>query len=157
MNINVVKIRFKFQNNIDEYTYKYYPFQYCCEQLKDYPAIEFDTELDDSLNENWEDVVPRFSIMREEPVVWEDYTDTIYTKINYCPFCGQKININIVGEEDWTARYASLEAEKDAKKAKMNKTDSKTESARLEKEIGEINYKLNGMYYFNEYSTDSKV
>ena len=44
MNIDIVRIHFKDNYGDDEYSYKYLPFQYCCEYLKNCPVISFGTE-----------------------------------------------------------------------------------------------------------------
>lgn len=154
MNIDVVKIHFK-ENGCDEYAYKYLPFEYCCDRLKNFSYIEFNAEYDQNdpnayCDEN-DNIIPGFSITFEELVAWEDYTDTVHYRINYCPFCGQKININIIREEDKSCQYSVMSTLRDSKRGLSLKTDSKSECDRLYKEIEELDNKLNELWEFGEY------
>lgn len=154
MNIDVVRIHFK-EKGCDEYSYKYIPFEYCCDKLKDSEYIKFNDEYNyNDPNEYFdkeENVIPGFSITFEEPVAWEDYTEPVYHRINYCPFCGQKININIVREEDKSYQYAVMSALRDSKKELSLKTDSKSEYDRLCNEIKDLDAKLGEFWNFGEY------
>lgn len=154
MNIDVVRIHFK-DKGCDEYSYKYLPFEYCCDRLKNFDYIEFNAEYDRSdpnayCDEN-DNIIPGFSITFEEPVAWEDYNDTVYYRIDCCPFCGQKININIVREEDRTGQYAAMKHLSEVKNELSLKTDSKSEYYKLFSEIREIDQEINEFMDFGEY------
>lgn len=154
MNIDVVRIHFK-DKGCDEYSYKYLPFEYCCDRLKNFDYIEFNAEYDRSdpnayCDENG-NIIPGFSITFEEPVAWEDYNDTVYYRIDYCPFCGQKININIVREEDRAGQYAVMKYLREVKNELSLKTDSKSEYYKLFSEIREIDQEINEFMDFGEY------
>lgn len=154
MNIDVIRIHFKDEGR-DEYSYKYLPFEYCCDKLKNFNYIEFNAEYDrndpNAYCDEYDNIIPGFSITFEEPVAWEDYTDTVYYRINCCPFCGQKININIVREEDKSYQYAVMSALRDSKKELSVKTDSKSEYDKLRNEVRDIDAKLCEFWGFGEY------
>ena len=157
MNIDVVRVHFK-DKGCDEYSYKYLPFEYCCDRLKNFDYIEFNAEYDRSgpnayCDEN-DNIIPGFSITFDEPVAWEDYNDTVYYRIDYCPFCGQKININIVREEDKSYQYAVMSALRDSKKELSLKTDSKSEYDRLRNEVRDIDAKLDEFWGFGKYHVE---
>lgn len=154
MNIDVVRVHFK-EKGCDEYSYKYLPFQYCCDKLKNAEYIVFGDDYDyldpNDCCDEYDYTIPRFSITVDEPVDWEDYTELAYYKINYCPFCGQKININIVRDEDKSYQYAVMSALRDSKKELSLKTDSKSEYDRLCNEIKDLDAKLGEFWNFGEY------
>lgn len=94
MNIDVIRIHYQDKDGWDDYSYKYIPFEYCCDKLKDSEYIKFNDECDRNdpnayCDEN-DNIIPGFSITFEEPVAWEYYDEPIYHRINYCPFCGRK-------------------------------------------------------------------
>ena len=79
---------------------------------------------------------------------WDDCRDIItnYKAINYCPFCGEKINIEIVNTIDKTAEYEKLINKRDSLNIQRRKTDSKKEERELSEEI-EILDKQIKMFY----------
>ena len=159
MNIDVIRIRFK-DKGYDEYSYKYLPFEYCCDKLKNCDYIVFSNDYDYSEPDEYCDVydntIPGFSIWREEPQAWEELPENCYYRIGYCPFCGQKININIVREEDKSYQYAVMSALRDSKNELSLKTDSKSEYNRLYREMRELDQKLNNEFWnFGEYKWDT--
>ena len=155
MNIDVVRIHYQDNYGDDEYSYKYLPFQYCCDKLKDFEYIKFNDECNYSDPNEYLDkegsVVPGFSITFEKPVAWGDYAEPVYHRINYCPFCGQKININIVREEDRTGQYAAMKRLREVKNELSLKTDSKSEYDKLFSEMREIDQEINEFIDFGEY------
>jgi len=91
MNIDIVRIHFKDNYGDDEYSYKYLPFQYCCEYLKNCPVISFGTECntivdDDGYLTETDVELPHFSVSWDEPIPYEDDTWSYYSKITHCPF-----------------------------------------------------------------------
>lgn len=158
MNIDVVRIHYQDKDGWDNYSYKYIPFKYCCDKLKDFEYIKFNDEYNyNDPNEYLDEegnVVPGFSITFEEPVAWEDYTEPVYHRINYCPFCGQKININVVREEDRTGQYAVMEYLREVKNELRLKTDSKSECCKLLSEMREIDQEINEFMDFGEYNVE---
>ena len=82
------------------------------------------------------------------PEPWEDgyITDYRYYPIDYCPHCGQPIEIEIIKEEVVTDQYKRLVEQKNAIYKKMKSTDSKKKERELSKEVCLITQKLNNMY-----------
>ena len=73
MNIDVVRIHFKDNYGDDKYSYKYLPFQYCCDNLKNCPVISFGTECntivdDDGYLTETDVELPHFSVSWDEPI-----------------------------------------------------------------------------------------
>ena len=77
-----------------------------------------------------------------------------YYRIDYCPFCGQKININTVREEDKSADYSTMSTLRGLLKERYDNNDSKKESDELDKEIKELERKINEMWSFGEYESE---
>ena len=77
-----------------------------------------------------------------------------YYRIDYCPFCGQKININTVREEDKSADYSTMSTLRGLLKERYDNNDSKKESDELDKEIKELDRKINEMWSFGEYESE---
>lgn len=155
MNIDIIKIHFKDKNLGDEFTYKYLPFEYCCGKLKAFEKIIFCEELDaldpnDTIDDT-DRVYPRFAFCTEEYDPWEELPYDYYYKIDYCPFCGEKININIVNEIDKTEAYTNLDNRLVFLKYEVSQTDSVKAKTLFEKEIDEIRKKMDDMWEFGEY------
>ena len=137
MNIDVIRIHYQDNYGDDNYSYKYIPFEYCCDKLKDSEYIKFNDEY------NYND--PNEYLDKEGNVV------PVYHRINYCPFCGQKININVVREEDRTGQYAVMKYLREVKNELSLKTDSKSEYDKLFSEMREIDQEINEFMDFGEY------
>ena len=155
MKIDLVKIHFKDKNFGEISTYKYLPFEYCCEKLKNFEHVVFDDEIDsinpnDGEDENG-DVIPRFFFYCEEPQPWEEDTWPTYYKIDYCPFCGEKINVNVVNNIDKSELCTKLQNYFDALKDAAEETDSVKTKKRIEEEMVDIRRKINNMWEFGEY------
>ena len=159
MNIDVIRIHYQDKDGWDNYSYKYIPFEYCCDKLKNAEYIVFSDDYDyldpNDCCDEYDYTIPRFSITIDEPVAWEDYTEPAYYKINYCPFCGQKININVVREEDRTGQYAVMKYLREVKNELSLKTDSKSEYDKLFSEMREIDQEINEFMSFGEYHYDT--
>lgn len=160
MNIDIVRIHFKDNYGDDEYSYKYLPFQYCCEYLKNCPVISFGTECntivdDDGYLTETDVELPHFSVSWDEPIPYEDDTWSYYSKITHCPFCGASINVNVVKEEDMASQYATMNKLRDSKNEIRRNTDSLKERDKLNKEISELDEKINEFMSFGEYHYDT--
>ena len=128
--------------------YKYNPFSYCCNKIKDNPRIVFNEETG-----SYEDISPVFAIWYSETESsWGDeWENDYYYKINYCPFCGEPIEVSVVGEEDVDEQYKALEKQRDNLYKKYHKTDSKKKSEELYKAINEIDSQIDWFYKLDEY------
>lgn len=156
MNIDIVKIHFKDKELGEHSTYKYLPFEYCCNALKNFEHIDICDDYDSfgwgEIYDTDNDIVPHFALRIEEPQPWEDGTWPYYYTINYCPFCGEKININLKDEIDKSKLYTALVNSRDAFKEAFNETDSVKTQKRLEEKIREVTRKINDMWEFGVYN-----
>ena len=130
-------------------SYKYKPFQHCCNRMQDNPCIE----LVDELCEGSNDVLPVFALCNTETFTsYEDeFEQNTYFKINFCPFCGEPIEIFVVNEEDVDDYYKSLSKQREELWKKYNKTDSKKKAQELYEQVHELDSLIDWLYQLAEY------
>lgn len=164
MKVEIIKINFD-----NETSYKYKPFKHCCNKLKDNPYIDLqheyigNTSCGSCEKDNCDDcsecdddgykIDMMFRYDDTHPDPWEDYdtTNTYFYPIDFCPFCGEQIEIDIIGEEDWTEEYLALTKQRNELNEKRRKTDSKKKEAQLSDEICELDKKIEEFYHLGEY------
>lgn len=142
MKVEIIK-----QNLGDECSYKYKPMSFCCHELARSPVIELVAgEYDVTKNYILE---PRFCITDyDEWTEWEeDFKQDNYYPIKFCPFCGEKIETEIIREEDVSDEYARLERERDILCKGARVTDSKSKEEDLRRKVRELDNKLD---YYNQ-------
>ena len=134
--------------------YKYKPFDFCCDKIVGNPCIVFsdsveidDNKLDDYLD--YECTFPAFALVHTESDYDVDW-DTYY-KISHCPFCGEPIEISVVGEEDVDDYYKNLSKQREELWKKYNKTDSKKKAQELYDQVHELDNQINWLYQLVEY------
>lgn len=155
MNIELIELTF------DDYNgYKYKPFEWCCEKLKDNPLIELTNEFttdDYYINDN--ELIPSITIKHTELVRdWEDeWEEDTYYKINCCPFCGEVINITVISKEDVTEPYLKLSKERSDIWRKYCRTDSKRKSEKLRKDVYELDRKIDYFHDLLEYKNIEEI
>ena len=133
--------------------YKYKPFSWCCNKIQDNPRVVFSDEVytEDTIDD--ECTFPAFALCHTEVYRdWEDeYEQDTYYKINHCPFCGEPIEISVVGEEDVDDYYKSLSKQREELWKKYNKTDSKKKAQELYEQVHELDSQINWLYQLAEY------
>ena len=151
MKIDLIKQKFD-----ETRGYKYKPFSYCCEQIKENPHIVLSDKVyveDDEYEEDDECTFPAFALKHSE--LYKDWDDewkiNNYYKINYCPFCGEPIEISVVGEEDVDDYYKKLCKQREELWKEYNKTDSKKEAQELRKQVHELDEQIDWLYQLLEY------
>jgi hypothetical protein len=78
---------------------------------------------------------------------WGDtFTEEYFYKLNYCPICGEKIEIEIVDNVDVTNEYEQLSKERNEIRKKCMKTDSKKKARELELQRRELDMKIESFY-----------
>lgn len=77
----------------------------------------------------------------------EDFEENRYYPLNFCPFCGEKIETEIVREEDVTAECERLERERQILWKGSQVTDSKSKETDLRRKVQELDDKI---AYYNE-------
>lgn len=126
----------------DEESYKIVKLKSCCDGIMESKVIDLSYEYD-----NGDDSDYSFNI------VDTDYDDEIgymytYEKIQYCPFCGSKIVIDI-NTIDKTEEFNRLDELAEDVNKKIRSTDSIKKRRELHEDLREIRDKIN-MYYNND-------
>ena len=108
MKIELIKLKFN-----DTHSYKYKPFKYCCEEIQKNKTIVFTGEDINDIGGEYEDddiSIPQFCTSYTETVgSWGDeWEQTDNYPIQFCPHCGEKIEISVVDEIDVSDEYNGL-------------------------------------------------
>lgn len=135
--------------------YKYKPFEYCCERIKDNPLIEFVDEL----CEGSDDTLPTFALHYIGTLIsWgEEFEQDTYFKINFCPFCGEPIEISVIGEEEVDDAYQELNQQRGELRKKQNRTDSIKKAHELYDKIHALDEKIDWFYQLVEYKDKRRI
>lgn len=154
MRIELIRYKFNGTN-----AYKYRPIRYCCKKMRTQEYMLFTNEdiieseqTDDYEYEGNYCPVPRFCLTKElSETSWEDTFDwTENCPIQYCPFCGEKIEISVVGEKDVDEEYKILQQERIRYVKESYRTDSRNKSMELSRKIRQIDNQINAFYYLDE-------
>jgi hypothetical protein len=133
MKINLIKVNFKGNYrhcNYENYVYKFLPFNFCCENIKNDKNIVFT----DNYNEKYDDVnykaayeadmkfqdiigpdddigcyIYPMSFPRYCKIIDHDLFFSDIIPINWCPYCGEKIEIKIVMEVDASSEHLAID------------------------------------------------
>lgn len=146
MKVELVKLIFD-----ENRSYKYKPMSFCCDKLKDNPIIELIDAY--QYEDDTSDDIPKMCLdYHYEWSDWgEDMEDDRYYPLKFCPFCGEKIDIEVVGEEDHTERYKKLESERKDFWSEVMATDSKSQEECLRRKVKELDRKIDYYYDLREY------
>lgn len=131
-----------------EVSYKVLNIERCCDKLinskntrlnkayDEHGCYDYDSEEDYSVK----------LFRKEEWTDWEDtFSENYYEKIDYCPFCGEKIIVEIVNEIDKTGEYKELQKQRSELWKKCCKTDSKKKEETLRQQVNELDIKINNI------------
>ena len=102
--------------------YKILSYKKCCKK--------FCSDKNIVLRDNWQDGSYKPVISIEWKEKYWSYEDEMYNTIDkdikFCPYCGKKIELNVVEKEDCELKYQELEKESNKLLDIANHTDSKT-------------------------------
>lgn len=152
MKIDLVKIKL---SQSDKYKYK--PFKWCCEEMKNNPVTLFTDE--DLVAVNGFDYPNHPHMCLNYVEIIQDYDDEYeYIQnypIQYCPWCGEKIEVDVVNELDMTIKEREVMNKLEKLHEKINKSDSIKERTRLSGEEELLRNEVDKMYYLNEYKEEN--
>lgn len=150
MEIELIKLKIN-----DTHSYKYKPFTYCCDEIQNDKAIVFTGEDLVHSDGCWDDerYVPQFCTSYTETVgSWEDEWEQTYNyPIQFCPHCGEKIEISVVKEIDVSDKYNKFSKQREELWKKCQKTDSKKEESELRKQVRKLVDQINDFYELGEW------
>ena len=152
MKIELIKLKFN-----GTCVYKYKPFQYCCNEIQNDKAILFTGEDMNDIGGEYEDdgvFIPQFCTSHTEVITcYEDeWEQTDNYPIQFCPHCGEKIEISVVDEIDVSDKYDELTKQHDEIWNKYEKTDSNKEKSGLRKQLGIINKQIKDLCELGEWN-----
>lgn len=149
MKIELIKLKFN-----DTCAYKHKSFTYCCDEIYQNDCIIFTNEdlsplkhIDDG------NFIPQFCTSHTEVItsyeeVWE-HTDNY--PIQFCPHCGEKIEISVVEEIDVSDKYNELTKQREELWKKCQRTDSKKKESELRKQVRKLDDQINDFYELDEW------
>lgn len=123
-----------------ERTYKIIGLTKCCDEITNSDVITIRNEY-----ENDDDTDYSVKLI-DNLNFYDDDWSCIYKHINFCPFCGERINIEIVNTVDKTEEYLELEQARKELWDKCRNTDSKRETSQLQNQIYELDRKINELH-----------
>ena len=150
MKIELIKLKFN-----DTCSYKYKPFQYCCDEIHQNNCIVFTNEdlsplkyIDEGGN-----FIPQFCTSHTEIITsYEDeWEQTDNYPIRFCPHCGEDIEISIVEEIDVSDKYNDLSKQRGELWKKCQRTDSKKKEAELREQVRELDKQIDSFYWLDEW------
>lgn len=121
----------------------------CCKKIADCPVIDvFVDDVD----------IPIVAIEETRHIHdWDDeYNLTYLYEIKRCPFCGKKIDVSVIREEDITDEYFSLKKKRNELWDKYYNSDSMKEREELHKEVIDLDNKINWYHTLCMYDAELK-
>lgn len=152
MRIELVKQKFNGSRG-----YKYKPFQYCCNKLRDSTVINLSEECtEDEIYDDEYRNIPQITIHESEMVYsyGDEWQQDYYYPIKFCPFCGEPIEVEVVSTEDKTEYYNRIGEERGNVWKMCQETDSKAEEQILLKRRNELDNLMERLYELGEYKEE---
>jgi len=144
----------------DEISYKILEIKKCCNKLTNSKSISVNSGCDyySEFDDECGDFTVKLVREVEEPIPWEQDAETrfYYENIKYCPFCGERITIEIVNTIDKTEEYDKLDSELEELWQKCYDTDSKKDDKELKCKITELSNKLNNMLINDDFEREDE-
>lgn len=157
MKIKLIKLKFN-----DTHSYKYKPFTYCCDEIQNDKAIVFTGEDINDIGGEYEDdgvSIPQLCTSHTEVITsYEDeWEQTDNYPIQFCPHCGEKIEISVIDEIDVSDKYNELTKQREELWKKCQRTDSKKEEIELRNQVIKLDDQINDFYELGEWRENNNV
>ncbi len=154
MKIELIKLKFN-----DTHSYKYKPFTHCCDEIQNDKVIVFTGEDLVHSDGCWDDerYVPQFCTSYTETVgSWEDEWEQTYNyPIQFCPHCGEKIEISVVKEIDVSDKYNKFSKQREELWKKSQRTDSKKEESALRERVEKLDKQIYSFYLLDKWKGET--
>ncbi|MDV3429159.1 MAG: hypothetical protein LIR50_19375 [Bacillota bacterium] len=137
MNIEVEKWIINNDNSDDDCSYHIVNISKCCDKIINSKNIELNSEFDNDGLDSY-----TFKFVRTENIEY-DVFESYYETIKFCPFCGKKININVINIVNKTKEYNYLMNQRKMFWDKLNNTDSKKETELLQIQVTKLDNDIN--------------
>ena len=109
----------------------------------------------------WDDerYIPRFCTSHTEVITsYEDeWEQTDNYPIQFCPHCGEKIEISVVEEIDVSYKYNELSKQRKELWKKCQRTDSKKKEVELREQVRKLDKQIDSFYWLDEWKEDVYV
>lgn len=138
----------------NDVSYKMVGIEKCCDKILNSKNISINNEYCEDDNYSDDNTYSVKLVRQEEDRdPWEDFSQTqfYYEKIGFCPFCGDEIKIEFIGEVDKTEEYKELQKQREETWNKCRKTDSKKKENDLQKQVYELDSKLNEFHMSDDF------
>ena len=144
----------------DEYnkSYKIISIDKCCDKLIKSKNTSINHGLDDFdpyYGEDEDDINYSVKLARDE-YDYDGWNDTYYEKINYCPWCGSRIEVEIVNTINKTEEYKSLQQKRNELWGKCCKTDSKKKGQDLQEQVRLLDIQINKMLISDDFTKEEE-
>ena len=148
MKIELIKLKFN-----DTRSYKYKPFKHCCDKIQNDKAIVFTSEDIDREYKADGISIPQFCTSHTEIITsYEDEWEQIDNyPIQFCPHCGEKIEISVVDEIYVSEKYNELTKQRKELWKKCQRTDSKKKESELREQVRKLDNQINDFYELGEW------
>ena len=142
MKIKVLERKFKTEHGYSR-SYQIIDCIYCCDGIKKLPNVDFYFETTENTDNNIDNgcgngqnlgIMLKNDVTYYDPYEYNDYgySEDYFYKFNYCPICGEKIDVEIIDSIDITDEYNLLI---ERKKYLQNMTDDTEKCLPLRKKI----------------------
>ena len=152
MKINLVKIKL---SQCDKYKYK--PIKWCCNEMRNNPVTLFTNDdlvrIDDWIYHGYPQMCLNYDYVEQD--YEDDYEIIKNYPIKYCPWCGEKIEINVADELDMVSRERDIINKLKNLHEKINKSDSISERTRLSKKEELLRDEIDKMYDLDEWTGEN--
>lgn len=155
MKIELIRLKFN-----DTHSYKYKPFKHCCDEIQKDKTIVFTGEDINGIGGESEDdgiYIPQFCTSYTEIFnSWGDeFEQTDNYPIQFCPHCGEKIEISVVDGIDVSDKYNELSKQRKELWKKCQRTDNKKKESELRKQVEKLDDQINGLYLLDEWKGET--
>lgn len=152
IHIKLIKIVFE-MNEYKTFGYKVKSFDKCCDEILENPLFSFFDQ--DVCN----DAMPKPALRYTETInSWGDeFTQDEFYDIKHCPFCGESVSVELVGEEDFSDLYGEIEKLRNEVNKKFLRVDSKKKSIRYGIVRNQLDKILNYFYKVDYYKTKEEI
>lgn len=129
----------------EEYSYHIVELEKCCDKLINSPNTTINSDYDEPYS---------VKLIQNEHDCdkYGHFDNTYYEKIQFCPFCGVKIEIEVVKEVYMEDEYNELSKVHGDLIYKKNHTDSKKKEYELQSRISSISKDLNNMLRSDDFN-----
>ena len=136
-------------------SYKIISIEKCCDKLIDSKVTSINTAYDRyQCYDYGNDYIYSVKLVQEE-YDYDGYIDETYNEeINYCPWCGSRIEVEIVNTIDKTEEYKTLQQKRNELWKKCCNTDSKNKECKLKEQVRALDIQINNLLTSDDFTKE---